>query len=894
MGSPPPASAFHLPIPLTPLLGREREVGAARQLLRRPGVRLVTLSGPGGVGKTRLGLQVASEITAEFADGVAFVSLSPIRDPDLVLPTIAQALGMQDAGNQQPLERLQSYLRDKDLLLFLDNVEQVAAAAPQLAKLLVTCSRLTMLVASRAILHISGEHEYPVAPLALPDLKQLPDVVTLAQISAVTLFMQRAQAVIPTFHLDTENAAAVAAICVHLDGLPLAIELAAARSKLLPPQAILARLTAAPGARLQLLRGGPLDLPARQQTLRDTIAWSYSLLTPQEQVLFRRLSVFVGGFTFEAAESLLDTVIAEAAPATNLPALSPPATHHDSDGFDEHSTERSRRSLSRIEIAERPPLTTIDGLAQLLDQSLLIPMTASVDQPTGQPRYTLLETIREYGLEQLTLSGELAAIQQVHAAYYLALATAAEPHLAGPDQGIWLARLETEHDNLRAALAWSLARGDGAWALHLSSILWWFWYRRSHWHEGRQWLQQALALSPTEGIAGNPGESPDAHEPLRWRAKALNGASLMAYYQGDYSQATTLSSASVALFRQLGDKRGIAGALHGLALVARAGDNYAAVRAIYRESLALYREVGDRSHTAYTLFYFGIAHWLEGDYDGAEPLFQESLTIAQELNDRKAIAFGLFGIGQVALGRNDYAVAQTYLAESLPDHIILGDQRSTSRVRYGLGDAAAGAGDYAAAYVHYRQCLTLGQALGDRYFMIWCLEGVARVTTAYGQSLRAVQLLAAGAALRDTLGISQQPCRRATYAHLQATLRAQLDDATFATAWAAGQALDLEQAVQYALEDLSPADVMVAPTQMITTMASPHESCNGAKQLDSLTNRELDVLRLIATGMTDAQVAATLILSPRTVNAHLRSIYSKLGITSRSAATRYAVDQGLA
>ncbi len=876
MGSPQLASAFHLPTPLTPLLGREREVDAARQLIRRPGVRLVTLSGPGGVGKTRLGLQVAREITAEFADGVAFVSLAPIRDPDLVLPTIAQALGMQDAGNQQPLERLQSYLHDKELLLFLDNVEQVATAAPQVAELLVTCSGLTVLVASRATLHLSGEHEYPVAPLALPNLKHLPAVAALVQVPAVALFIQRTLAVMPSFQFSPDNAAAVAAICVHLDGLPLAIELAAARSKLLPPHAILARLTAAPGARLQLLRGGPLDLPPRQQTLRDTIAWSYSLLTPPEQVLFRRLAVFVGGFTFEAAEILLAAVIAEAAQSTHLPALSPPTTRHGS-----------------TELAARPPLATLDGLAQLLDQSLLIPMTALADQPTGQPRYTLLETIREYGLEQLTLSNELAAIQQAHATYYLALTDEAEPHLAGPDQGIWLARLEADHDNLRAALAWSLARGDGAWALHLSSALWWFWYRRGHWHEGRHWLQQALALSSTEGIAGNPGQSPDAYEPLRWRAKALNGAGILAHYQGDYNQATALSSASVAIFRQLGDKRGIAGALHGLALVARAGDNHAAVRAIYRESLALYREVGDRSQTAYTLFYLGIAHWLEADYDGAEPLFQESLAIAQELQDRKAISYGVYGLGQVALGRIDYATAHTYFEESLRDHLILNDQRSTARIRYGLGDSAMGSGDYAAAYVHYMQCLAFAQALGDRYFMIWCLEGVARVATAYGQPLRAVQLLAAGAALRDTLGISQPPFRRATYAHLLTTLRTQLDETTFATAWSAGQALDLEQAVQYAREDMSPAPV-TAPDQAFATPSPAPIRRNDAAALNSLTSRELEVLRLIATGITDAQVAATLILSPRTVNAHLRSIYSKLGITSRSAATRYAVDQGLA
>jgi len=867
MSNPRPASAFSLPTPLTALLGREREVAAVCQLVQRPDVRLITLTGPGGVGKTRLGLQVAREMNGAFADGVAFVSLAPIRNPDLVLSTIAQALGMQDAGNQQPLERLQSYLRDKDLLLFLDNVEQVAAAAPQVAALLVTCPRLTVLVASRAVLHITGEHEYPVAPLALPDLDHLPTVAALAQVAAVALFVQRALAVMPTFHLDTENGAAVAAICVHLDGLPLAIELAAARSKVLPPQAILARLTAAPGARLQLLRGGPLDLPARQQTLHATIVWSYSLLTPAEQALFRRLSVFVGGFTLEAAEMLMAAIVENAAPATNPPAFSPPATRY-------------------------PPLAILDGLAQLLDQSLLIPMTTPVGQPTVEPRYTLLETIREYGLEQLTLQGELAAIQQAHAAYYRALAAAAEPHLAGPEQRIWLERLEAEHDNLRAALEWFVAHGDGAAALQLSSALWWFWYRRGHWHEGRRWLQQALALSPTGATAGKPGENPEEREQMRWQAKALNGAGILAFYQGDYSQATTLSGASVAIFRQLGDKHGIAGALHGLALVARVGDNHTAVHAIYRESLALYREVGDRSQTAYTLFYLGMAYWLEADYEGAEPLFQESLAIAQELHDRKAIAFALFGLGHVALCQHDYPVAHRYFEESLQDNKRFGDQRSLSRILYGLGDTAMGEGDYAGAYTHYTESLTLCQRLGDRYFVIWSLEGVARVAAASGQPRRAVQLLAAGAALRDVLGISQPPFRRQTYVHLLATLRTQLDETAFATAWGAGQALDLAQAVHYALA----TPLSSAATPPVQTLATPSPSPmrhNDAASPDSLTNRELDVLRLVATGMTDAEVAATLIVSPRTVNAHLRSIYSKLGITSRSAATRYALDQGL-
>lgn len=857
MSQPVPASPLNLPFPLTPLLGREREVGAVSQLFAQPYVRLVTLTGPGGVGKTRVGIQVVREIRDRFADRAAFVSLASIRDPDLVLPTITLALGLQDAGNQQPLERLQSYLCDREILLFLDNVEQVVAAAPQLAELLVTCPRLLMLVASRAVLRISGEYEYPITPLALPDLAHLPTLANLAQVPAVALFVQRAFAVMPTFQLDADNAAAVATLCVHLDGLPLAIELAAARSKLLPPQAMLARLTTTPGARLQLLRGGPLDLPARQHTLRDTIAWSYHLLTPQEQTLFRVLAVFVGGFTVEAAEGLASALIGH----TVLPVPWPPSR------------------------------TILDELARLLDQSLLIVMNTSGNHDNPHPRYTLLETIREYGLEQLTLRDELTIVQQAHLAYYRTLAAAAEPYLTGPDQGVWLERLETEHDNFRAALTWSLQQNDDAAALHLSSSLWWFWYRRGHWHEGRHWLQQALALSSADATATKLSEVQAERNHLQWRAIALNGAGILAFYQGDYGQATTSSGASAVIFRQLGDKRGLAGALHGLALVARLGDNHAAVRAMYGESLALYREVGDRSQTAYTLFYLGIAHWLEGNYESAEPIFQESLAIAQELRDRKAIAFAVFGLAHVALGQHDYSLARHYFGESLRENTLFGDQRSLTRINYGLGDTAIGEGDSAVAYAHYIQSLTGCQALGDGYFMLWNLEGIARVAAADGQLVRAVQLFAASTALRESMGMSQPPLRRATYNHLLQMLRTELDEATFANAWTAGQALDLARAVQYALTQ----PFSVAQTDPVQTVASPLPSIrhNNSNLPDSLTTRELEVLRLIATGMTDAEAAAALVISRRTVNAHLRSIYSKLGVTSRSGATRYALDQGL-
>src|SRR5207237_170024 len=385
----------NLPAQLTPLIGRAQEVAAACTLLRRPEVRLATLTGTGGIGKTRLALQVATDLLADFADGICFVSLAAVSDPDLVVATIAQTLGLKDSGGQPPLELLKTSLLEKCLLFLLDNFEQVAAAAPQLSELLGACPHLKLLVTSRAVLHLRGEHEFPVPPLALPDLTQLPESETLAQVAAVALFLQRAWATKPDLQLTAPTARAIAEICVQLDGLPLAIELAAARSKLLPPQALLARL----GQRLAVLTSGAQDAPARQQTLRNTIAWSYNLLNAKAQQLFRRLSVFVGGCTLQAVETL----------CTSL---------EDGSGAE----------------------WILDGVASLLDKSLL----QQTEQEGEEPRLLLLETIREYGLEALEASGEAEATRQVHAAYYLRLAQEAEPALVGPQQTRWLERLEQE------------------------------------------------------------------------------------------------------------------------------------------------------------------------------------------------------------------------------------------------------------------------------------------------------------------------------------------------------------------------------------------------------------------------------------------------------------------
>ena len=429
------AHPHNLPMQPTPFIGREREVAAVQQLLLHEDMRLLTLTGPGGSGKTRLGLHVAAELSDYFTEGIYFVNLAPISDAELVVPTIAQTLGVKESPTRSILEQLQAFLQEKRLLLLLDNFEQVVSAACILSDLLVLCPRLKLLVTSRAVLHLSAEHEFAVPPLSLPDLTHLPDLVTLSQYEAVALFIARAQALQPEFQMSNATAPAVAEICARLDGLPLAIELAAARIKLLPPPALLARL----GRRLAVLTSGGRDAPARQQTLRKTIEWSYQLLDVEEQRLFRRLSVFVGGCTLEAIEAVcaaLDTQI--------------------------------------------PVVSVLDGVASLIDKSLL----RQSEQEAAEPRVVMLETIREYGREALEACGEAEVTHQAHAAYYLMLAEAAEQAWNGPQQVVWVARLEQEHDNLRVAMNWLLERGEAEGAFRLGTALWWFWYAQEHMHEG--------------------------------------------------------------------------------------------------------------------------------------------------------------------------------------------------------------------------------------------------------------------------------------------------------------------------------------------------------------------------------------------------------------------------
>ena len=476
MSSSPSTTADRLlPTPLTAFVGRERELAALRALISRRGVRLVTLTGPGGVGKTRLAIQVARDLADRFADGVRFVPLAPVRAPELVLPVIARQLGIGESAPGTVLQDLTEQLATKELLLVLDNLEQVLDAASALVPLIAGCPDLTVLVTSRAALRVSGEHEFVVPPLPLPGEGGSWTFDQIARADAVRLFSERAEAVQVGFRLDAANAWDVARVCHRLDGLPLAIELAAARTKVFSPHALLARLE----RRLPLLTGGPRDAPARLRTMRDAIAWSHDLLDPDEQRLFRRLAVFVGGCTLAAADAVVNG-------------------------------------------ASDTGVDVLDGISSLVDKSLVLPAATS-DDSTGEPRFVMLETIREFALDELTRSGEGDAVRRAHADYFRALAERAEPALRGAGQVAWIARLEAELPNLRAVLDRSLAGGDVESGLRLAGSLYWFWFLRNHVDEGRSWFEREGGRQRAGRRRGEGGDGRGVARLARRRVRGLEG-----------------------------------------------------------------------------------------------------------------------------------------------------------------------------------------------------------------------------------------------------------------------------------------------------------------------------------------------------------------------------------
>ncbi|GAC1389996.1 MAG: hypothetical protein NVSMB38_06090 [Ktedonobacteraceae bacterium] len=862
-------SKTNIPTPLTPLVGREQEVEAACTLLRRPEIRLLTFTGTGGIGKTRLSLQVALELLYDFPHGIFIIPLASVTEPDLVLLVIAQTLGLAVVGERPLFVRLKEFLAEKHLLLLLDNFEQVVAAAHYIVELLMNCSKLKVLVTSRSILRVRGEYEFPVPPLVLPDPKRREAVEAVAQYPSVVLFMQRAMASRPTFQLTATNANTIANICVRLDGLPLAIELAAAYIKLLPPLVLLARLE----HRLQLLTGGAQDLPERQQTLRNTIKWSYELLSSDEQRLFRSIAIFTGGCTLEAIETL----------------------------------------LSHIHITTQ----VLEGVTSLIDKSLLL----QLEQTNGEARLHMLSTLREYGLECLTENGELEGMHRIHAEYMLALAEEAEQHIGGSEQALWLERLAREHNNLREALHWLMERGEQELLLRLSTALYWFWSVRGHFGEGRQWLRRALMGSE--------------HISKSVRAKALNAAGALAYNEDEHEQGELLCSESLMLYRELGDKHGCAISLYWLGQIACwTKHDYVLAITQAEEALHLFEETHDTSGVAdvilllayvamnqgmyteaiarlemglalfqgrddlwgvcYTLHYLGRIHFSIGKYAKAKTLLEECLATSKKIGYRDDIANIPSLLGQIALKHGDSVTARSLIEESLLLNREGGGNSNIAMSLAHLAKVMFAEGKYSAARVSYEESFIFLEKVDDKEQLAFCLEGLAEVVMVQGQAEWAAQLWGAAASLRQEIGTPMFPIDVAAYERALDSARTHLGEAAFLIAYHAGQAMTPAQALTVQGQSRKTTD----PLDEVTMSSSlqpmvPTSPSTEAVPNAGLTAREREVLRFVARGLTSPQIAKELCISTLTVNAHLRSIYNKLDVTSRSAATRYAIEHGL-
>jgi predicted ATPase/DNA-binding CsgD family transcriptional regulator len=767
----------NLPLQLTDLVGRKREIKEVEKLLKGP--RLLTLTGPGGSGKTRLALAAASGCVGDYKNGTWLIELAPLSEPELVPQAVASVLGVREAPGRSLTETLVDHLGSREMLLVLDNCEHLIDACASLVSVLLgRCLNLRILATSREALGIPGETLFAVGPLSLPDQHRLPPADALADYEAARLFVERARAIRPGFEITDRNAGAIAQVCHRLDGMPLAIELAAARAKVLSVEQISGRLERALGL---LSSGGRMEV-SHHRTLRATMDWSYGLLPEEERILLRRLSVFAGGFTLEAAEAVC-----------------------------------AGEALAREGVLEL--------LSHLVDKSLVV-----VSEGSGEARYRLLETVRQYAAEKLEESREAELVKEQHARYYLALAEEAEPDLK--DQGAWLERLETEHDNLRAALSWSLEPEDAegptgeraelglGLAAALAQGRFWNAYGPS---EGRRWLEKGLARS---GAAQTPV-----------RARALSQAGYIAIWQGDYQSSAALLEEGVALFKELGDRPGAALSLGHLGQMALHAQDRKRVGRLHKEAEELRRELSDRQAIGLLLLFLGMFALNDGDLDRAVALVEEGLTVNRELGDLRGMAMCLTTLGIMALERDVPA--------------------------------------WAAAL--YEEDLRLLQRLRDKTGTAYGLRGMACVAALRGDAARAARLWGAAEALGEAIGLPLSPLDRThpDYEGLLAAARSRLGEVPWETARAEGRAITPEEAVEYALDTKEAAG---PPTEDTPSL---------------LSEREAEVLRLVAEGLTNPEVAERLYLSPRTVGQHLRSTYRKLGVSSRAAAAREALERHL-
>ncbi|MFN8590205.1 MAG: tetratricopeptide repeat protein [Thermomicrobiales bacterium] len=771
-------SASVLPVPLTRIIGREHEVATIENLFRRDHARLVTLTGPGGVGKTRLALHLAATIRATpgFTGDVVFVSLAEISNPSLVLPAIARAVGIHESPSQHTVDTLGATVGDRRLFLMLDNFEHLigGGAEEELADLMQRSGGLTLLVTSRTPLRVRGEHLVRIAPLALPEPNLALDGDNLESYGAIALFVERARAVNHRFALDTENASAITAICRRLDGLPLAIELAAAWVRLLSPAALLRQLA----PQLPLLTGGASDQPARLQTMHDAIAWSYDLLTNGEQRLFRCLAVFVGGCSLAAAERVWRL----------------------------GATARGGDDSASF----------LRALAGLVDKSLLQPS----DGATTEPRFLMLETIREFGLEQLTEQGEAPAVQATHAAHFLDLAETAAGSPAGAGGGEWLPRLAPEHANLLAALDWFDTSGQREETLRLASALWHYWYRHGDLIEGQERLEQALSAVP-------PRLAPAA------RARALRGAGVLAWQSGQFDLS----------------------------------------RRRLEEALANYNALGDRAGAAWTLNSLGCLYATMADEAQAEVTFDEALAIFRALDDAVGVAQMTANLGELAAVGGRHEIAVERLAAALSMWRARGDRVGAARAQVFLGRAFLARGEAAQAETALLDALAAIRDMGYDQILPAALRAVAELAAWRGAAGDAARWLGAEEALRGALAMDLTGTRRARYERVVSTVREDLGEVAFAAEWATGQGL--------------------SSAQVITAVLTADSFEPGAAPPSGLTPREREVLRLLAAGHSDRDIAMALFITRRTASKHVSSILTKLGVPSRAAAAALATRDGL-